>query len=110
MVVDSHGEDFLGPSLTYDVLVEYVEDFFRLGQVASRRSCLFLEFFADDVVAELDALVADEHRRARDQLADFVLALAAERTIKNLSAVARSALSLVCHATPRVVLLAAGRA
>jgi hypothetical protein len=33
---------------------------------------------ADDVVAQLDALVADEHRRAGDQLLDLVLALAAE--------------------------------
>jgi hypothetical protein len=32
----------------------------------------------DDVVADLDALVADEDRRARDQLADVVLVLVAE--------------------------------
>jgi hypothetical protein len=32
-------------------------------------------FVADDVVAQLDALVADEDRRAGDQLLDLVLAL-----------------------------------
>ena len=32
----------------------------------------------DDVVADLDALVADEDRRARDQLPDVVLVLVAE--------------------------------
>src|SRR6266700_538459 len=39
---------------------------------------------ADDVHAQLDALVADEHRRAGDELAHFVLALAAERAIERL--------------------------
>jgi hypothetical protein len=39
-----------------------------------------------------------------------MLALAAERAIEDLSAVARSALSLFSHATPRVVLLGARRA
>src|SRR4029079_10026658 len=58
----------------------------------------FLELLADDVVAELDALVADEHRGARDQLADFVLALSAKRAVKDLAAVvARSALPVVSH-------------
>ncbi len=41
---------------------------------------------ADDVVAQLDALVADEHRRAGDELAHLVLALAAERAVKQLLA------------------------
>ena len=39
----------------------------------------------DDVVADLDALIADEHGRARDQLADVVLILVAERAAENLS-------------------------
>src|SRR6185295_6495551 len=43
-------------------------------------------FLANDVVAQFDALVADEHRRARNQLADLVLALAAERAVKQLLA------------------------
>jgi hypothetical protein len=42
------------------------------------------DLLADDVVAQLDALIADEHRRARDQLLDLVLALAAERAVKKL--------------------------
>src|SRR5206468_11222000 len=36
------------------------------------------------VVAKLDALVADEHRGAGDQLLHLVLALAAERAVQNL--------------------------
>jgi hypothetical protein len=40
----------------------------------------------DDVVAQVDALVADEHRRAGDQLLHLVLALAAERAVEKLLA------------------------
>jgi hypothetical protein len=49
-----------------------------------------LELFADDVVAELDALVADEHGRAGNELAHLVLALAAERAVEQLAVVATS--------------------
>jgi hypothetical protein len=48
--------------------------------------CL-LHFLADDVVAQVDALVADEDRRTRDQLAHLVLALAAERAVQQLAVV-----------------------
>jgi hypothetical protein len=40
------------------------------------------QLVADDVVAQVDALVADEHRRTGDQLLDLVLALAAERAVE----------------------------
>jgi len=47
---------------------------------------LSVALLADDVVAKLDALVANEHRGAGDQLANFVLALAAERAVEKLLA------------------------
>ena len=37
--------------------------------------------FADDIVAQLDAFVADEHGRSRDQLAHFMLRFAAKTAI-----------------------------
>src|SRR3546814_9034642 len=46
-----------------------------------------LDLFADDVVAQLDAFVADEHGRPGNQLADFVLRLAAEGAIEGALAV-----------------------
>jgi hypothetical protein len=49
---------------------------------------LLTHLVANDVVAQLDALVADEHRRAGDELAHLVLALAAERAVQKLFAVA----------------------
>src|SRR6266700_769569 len=39
---------------------------------------------ADDVVAKLDAFVADEHRRPGDELPHFMLALAAEGAVEKL--------------------------
>ena len=41
-----------------------------------------LGLFANDVVAKLDAFVADKDRGARDQLAHFVLRLAAEAAVQ----------------------------
>src|SRR3546814_15006948 len=55
---------------------------------------LLLEFLADDVVAKLHAFIADEHARARNQLAHLVLALPAKRAIQALAAVAGTALSV----------------
>src|SRR5262249_45351640 len=39
---------------------------------------------ADDVHAELNAFIADEHRWAGDELAHLVLALAAERAVESV--------------------------
>src|SRR5690242_5888994 len=47
----------------------------------------------DDVHAKLDALVADEHGRTRNQLPDLVLALAAEGTVERIFRVATARLS-----------------
>src|SRR3546814_3167838 len=45
------------------------------------------DLLADDVVAQLDAFVADEHGRPGNQLADFMLRLAAEGAIEGALAV-----------------------
>jgi hypothetical protein len=44
--------------------------------------------FADDIHAELDAFIANEHRRSRDELAHLMLALSAERTIQSALGIA----------------------
>jgi hypothetical protein len=46
---------------------------------------LVFELFANDVIAQFDAFVTDEDGRTRNQLANFVLALAAKRTVKVFS-------------------------
>src|SRR5207244_9564571 len=82
VVVDGDGEDLLGPLLPDDVLVEHGLDLGRLGEAPDLAALLLLPLLGDDVVAELDALVADVHGRPRDELAHIVLALAAERGLQ----------------------------
>src|SRR5262249_8365284 len=90
VVVDGHGEDLLGPVLSDHVLVEHGLDLGGLGEAADLLTLLLLPLLRDDVVAELDALVADVHGGARHELADVVLGLAAERALQRPSARARS--------------------
>src|SRR5438552_1650874 len=89
-VVDRDGKDLLRSILDDDVLVEDVLDLGGLGQRAELAALLLFPLLGDDVVAELDALVADVDRRARDQLADVVLALPAEGALQRSVAFARS--------------------
>jgi hypothetical protein len=88
VVVYRDREDLLRLHLADDVLVEDVADLVRAGQVALRRlrRRVGSDLLADDVVAEVDALVADEYRRARDEFPHLVLALAAERAVQELLA------------------------
>src|SRR3989440_254659 len=115
VVVDGDGEDLLGALLADHVLVEDVLDLGGLGQRADLPRLLLFPLLGDDVVAELDALVADVDGGARDQLADVVLALAAERALQGSVAFARAtrhpglpyfwtcAASAACSLTARVV-------
>src|SRR5690606_36597325 len=63
----------------------------------ARRLGLLLELLADDVVAQLDAFVADVHAGTGNQLADLMLALPAERAVEDLVAVAGTALAVFGH-------------
>jgi hypothetical protein len=102
VVVDRDGEDFLRVRLPYYVLIQNVPDFVRNGKLAPRAVAgLLLYLFADDVVAELNAFVANENRRPCDELANFVLALAAEGAVKK--AVSIGALGILAIAHLRVL-------
>ena len=78
VVVDGHCQLLLRQLLSDDVVVQQVLDLFRLGQA---RVLLLLEHpvFGDDVETDVDALIADEHRRTGDQLLDLALALVTKR-------------------------------
>ncbi len=91
MVVHGHGKHPLGALLTDHVIIQRGLDFLGLGQtLVAAVTGLFLDLFADDVVTEIHTLVADKDRRARDQFANFVLALAAERAVQQFAVVALS--------------------
>jgi hypothetical protein len=87
VVIDRDREHLLGALLTDHVLVEYLLDFVGFWELVTGPLGAVLELLADDVVAELDALVADEDGGTRDQLTDFVLALPAERAVQKLAVV-----------------------
>jgi hypothetical protein len=78
VVVDRDGEGALGAVLADDVLVQDVVDLARLGKVLELERGRRGELFIDDLVAEIDALVADVDAGAGDQLLDLALRLAAE--------------------------------
>src|SRR5436190_940474 len=85
VVVDRDRELLLGLFLADDVLVEELLDFLGDGERgAGAAARLEPVVVRDDVVADLDALVADEHGRTRDQLADVVLVFVTERAAENL--------------------------
>jgi hypothetical protein len=60
VVVDGHREDLLCGLLADHVLVENRFDLGRLRQLVAAAFGALVELLADDVVAELDAFVADE--------------------------------------------------
>jgi hypothetical protein len=83
VVVHRHRQHALGPVLTDHIIVQRLEDVARGWHAAvllAGDACLGL--FADDVVAQLNAFVADKDRRPSDQLANLMLALAAEAAIE----------------------------
>jgi hypothetical protein len=88
MVVDRDREDLLRLVLADHILVQDVADLARGRQVRLGALAALIRggLFPDDVVAELDAFVADEDRRPGDQLSDLVLALAAEGAVEELFA------------------------
>ena len=88
MVVDRHREHLLGVLLADDVIVQHLADLVRGRHAVLGLRQRGLVLLADDVHAQFDAFIADEHGRARNQLADLVLALAAEGAVQGVLAVA----------------------
>ncbi len=88
VVVDRHCQLLLRLLLADDVLVEEAVDLVGRGQRRTGRPSLALLVVGDDVVADIDTLVADEDGRAGDELPDVVLVLVAERATEDLGAFA----------------------
>jgi len=77
------GQDHFGPFLADDVFVYLLFDGrgFR-DRHPGLLGLFFFIFFSNDVVTQFDALIADIHSRAGDELFDLALALATKRTQK----------------------------
>src|SRR5205823_5479706 len=84
VVVNGDRELLLRAFLADDVLVEELFDFLRRRERRARAAILEPVVVRDDVVADFNALVANENGRARDELADVVLVLVAEGTAQDL--------------------------
>ena len=82
MIVHRDGQDLLGPFLADDVFVQGPLDLRGLRQPRGLGFLGLFPFLGDDLIAEVHALVADENRRAGDQLLYLFLALAAERALE----------------------------
>ena len=79
MVVDRYREHALGLLLPNHILVEDLVDFCWYGQLGVvALGAGLLNFLTDNIVAEVDTLIANKNRRARNQLAHLILALATE--------------------------------
>src|SRR3546814_9576809 len=83
MVVHRNRQITLGRILPYDIAIEEGFDFLRCGQfVADRIASRFLALFDDDVIAQVDAFIANKDRGSGDELPNLVLALIAKRTMQ----------------------------
>ena len=82
VVVDGDGERLLGLVLADDVLVEELADLDRLGQLVPLDLVGLGQFLFDDLVTEVDALIADVHAGTGDELLDLLLRLPTERTLE----------------------------
>jgi hypothetical protein len=99
MVVNRNRKRSLSPNLTDNILIKDREDFVggRQARFGRTLSCLRNRLIPDDVVAEFNALITNEHGGARNQLADFMLTLSAKRAVQKLLARAL----LFGHCVPR---------
>src|SRR5439155_15934127 len=84
VVVDRDRQLLLRALLADDVLVEELLDLLGRRERGPRAAVLEPVVVGDDVVADLDALVADEDGRTRDELPDVVLVLVTERAPQDL--------------------------
>src|SRR5260370_19412395 len=88
VIVHRNSQDALGLVLADHIVVK------NLAYLFGRRNPVLglhqggLALLPDDVHAEFDAFIADEHRRAGTELPDLVLALPAEATIQGVAGVA----------------------
>ena len=105
VVVDRDRQRPLGGVLPDDVSLEELPDLSGLGQFVELDVVGVGEFLFDDLVAQIDALIADVHTGASNEFLDLLLALPAERALQQVTAVsdARHGASGPTSCSPLVV-------
>src|SRR6185312_5678838 len=93
VIVDGDREHLLGVALADDIVVQNFENLLRGRHTLLGFHEGGLVLLPDDFHAELDAFVADKDRRAGDEFANLVLALAAERAIERVFGFAAAGLT-----------------
>src|SRR5262249_44529370 len=88
MVVDSNREHLLRVILAEHVVVENFANLFRRRNSVARFYQRGFILLADNIHAKFDAFIADKDGRAGNELAHFVLALAAERAVEGVLRIA----------------------
>src|SRR3954447_8581196 len=87
VVVDGDRQRLLRVVLPDHIAVEELVDLFRLGQLVELDVGAFGQLLFDDLVAQVDALVADVDAGACDEFLDLLLALPAEGALEQVATV-----------------------
>src|ERR1022692_4931181 len=96
VVVHRDRQGLLGLFLADHIRVEELVDLAGLGQAVPFEFGRLGQFLLDDLVAQIDALVADVHTWAGNEFLDLLLTLATERALQQVTTIAYA-----CHpATP----------
>ena len=88
VVVNRHGEHALCGALTNHIIIENVANLLGRWNTVTGLNQRGFVLLADDVHAQFDTFVTDEDGRPCDQLAYFVLALAAKRAVEGIFRIA----------------------
>jgi hypothetical protein len=98
VIVDRDGEHLFGVILTDHVVVENFAYLIGGRHAVARLHQRGFILLADNVHAKFDALLADKHGRAGDELAHLVLALAAKRAVERILGIASADLAHLSNA------------
>ncbi len=84
MVVDRHCQNLLCVNLAYHELIEKGGDLAGSRQFVENELGAVAELVGDDVVAQVDAFIADVHAGPRDELLDLFLTFRAETALNEV--------------------------
>src|SRR5690606_20340726 len=98
MIINRHRKHNFCAFLANYIIIQRCFDLMRDRQaIRTLLGSRLLHLFPDNVITQINTLITDEHRRACNQLADFVLTLATKRAVKQLSVISTLTVFIVGH-------------